>query len=81
MSATIDPLDKAVSSVLRSLQGTADVTNVYLSAETDIHPRTLIRILKGQRAATVGELRLLAIALGTTASRVALDAERIVENV
>lgn len=80
MPANMDPLDLAVSTLLRGLQGQRKVTNIYLAAETGIHPRTLIRILEGQRAATVGELRLLASALGTTASKIASDAEGLVED-
>jgi hypothetical protein len=80
MTAYIDPLDLAVSSVLRSKQASLKISNVSLAAETNIHPRTLIRILEGHRPATVGELRLLASALRTTASQVAVEAERIVED-
>jgi len=78
---SINPLDLAVSAVLRGRQAQKNVTNIYLSTTTGIHPRTLIRILGGQRAATVGELRLLATALGTTASQIAVEAEWMVEDV
>ncbi|TDW30983.1 helix-turn-helix domain-containing protein [Cryobacterium psychrophilum] len=80
MTARIDPLDLAVSTVLRGHQGQKNVTNVHLAATTGIHPRTLIRILEGHRAATVGELRLLAGVLGSTASEIAVEAERLIEN-
>lgn len=81
MPAYIDPMDLAVSTVLRGKQGQKNVTNVYLATKTGIHPKTLLRILQGQRPATVGELRLLAAALGATASQIAVEAEGLVEDV
>jgi transcriptional regulator with XRE-family HTH domain len=76
----IDPLDLAVTKVIRARMSAADITNEDLSSQTEIHLRTVIRIRKGQRAATIGELHALAGALGTTVSSIALDAEAIIEH-
>lgn len=76
----IDPLDLAVTKVIRARMSTGDLTNEELSVQSGIHLRTVIRIRKGQRAATVGELRVLAKALGMTASAIAIEAERLVED-
>jgi cyanate lyase len=76
----IDPLDLAVTKVLRARMSGTSLTNGDLSAQSGIHLRTVIRIMTGQRAATVGELRAMAATLGTTTSQVALDAEVLVEN-
>jgi transcriptional regulator with XRE-family HTH domain len=74
MTAMIDPLDGAISEVLRNIQG-RKVTNKFLAEATGMNPRTLIRTLEGQRSATLAELRALTKALGTTVSKVAIDAE------
>ncbi|MDJ0337413.1 helix-turn-helix transcriptional regulator [Cryobacterium sp. PH31-O1] len=76
----IDPLDLAVTKVIRKLMSAREMTNEDLSAQTGIHLRTIIRIRKGERAATVGELRAIAKALGTTVSAIAIEAEAIVED-
>jgi transcriptional regulator with XRE-family HTH domain len=76
----IDPLDLAVTKVIRAKMSTVEMTNEELSTKTEIHLRTVIRIRKGQRAATIGELHALARALGTTVSSIALDAEALIEN-
>lgn len=81
MSARIDPLDLAVSQILREKQGEAGITGGFLSKKAEIHPRTLLRILNGERAATLGELRALALVLRTTASAIATEAEGVVKNV
>lgn len=81
MTAKIDPLDLAVSRILREKQADTGITAGFLSKKAAIHPRTLLRILNGERAATLGELRALALVLRTTASEIATEAERVVKDV
>lgn len=78
--ASIDAvLDKAVSRVLRELMHEGRLKQKGLSASTGIAPRTLIRIMNGERPATLGEVRLLADAFGVTAAEIAAEAERLIK--
>lgn len=75
----IDPLDVMISAILRGMQAEQKITNIAFAAQSQIHPRTLIRILTGTRAPTTGELRRLAQVLGVTASSIAMAAERRIQ--
>jgi len=75
MATPLSLIDQAVIITLRGLQGERDVSNVFLVAETGIEPHTLIRILKARREVTIGELKLLATALGTTPAAIVATAD------
>jgi len=82
MPTYIDPLDLAVSALLKARQKAGTATYEQIAAETGIGLRTLKRIFNDERRPpTVGELHAIAKALGTTALDVASEAEGVVEDV
>lgn len=71
---TLDPVDREIAKIIRGLQAEQNLQNLDLIAATGIKSRTMIRILKGKRPVTIGELRLFALALGTTVTEIVDDA-------
>lgn len=78
-SAAIDPMDKSVSRVLRELLYESPLYQKQVSAMSGIAPRTLMRVLNGQRPATFGEVRLLAGVFNTTVAKIATEAEWLLQ--
>lgn len=72
-------MDKSVSRVLRELLHDSPLNQKDVAVTSGIAPRTLMRVLNGQRPATLGEVRLLAAVFDTTAAKIAADAEWLLQ--
>lgn len=75
MNTPLESLDSVIATIIRERQGAADVTTAALSTQVGIERGTMMRIRKGTRAVTLGELKKIASALGTTALSVVEEAE------
>lgn len=74
----VDGLDKACSALLRERAKKKGVSQQRLATATGISQNRVGIILRGERAASVGEIAKLAECVATTASAVITEAEALI---